>query len=100
MSLGLRVEDRLDGHINYNTWKERMQGIFEEAEVRGIIVHTQQHPVVVLAEPVQLAKFNKNNAKGNMLILDGIKDHVVPHVRRKRLAHEMWTTLTKSLLGY
>ena len=24
MSLGLRVEDRLDGHSNYNVWKERM----------------------------------------------------------------------------
>ena len=33
MSLGLRVEDRLDGHTNYNVWKERMQSIFEEAEV-------------------------------------------------------------------
>ena len=33
MSLGLRVEDRLDGHNNYNVWRERMQSIFEEAEV-------------------------------------------------------------------
>ena len=31
MSLGLRVEDRLDGHSNYSIWKERMQSIFEEA---------------------------------------------------------------------
>ena len=33
MSLGLRVEDRLGGHTNYSVWKERMQSIFEEAEV-------------------------------------------------------------------
>ena len=38
--LSLRVEDRLDGHSNYNVWKERMQSIFEEAEVWGIMVHT------------------------------------------------------------
>ena len=47
MSLGLRVEDRLDGHTNYNVWKERMHSIFEEAEVWDIMVHTTQNPVVV-----------------------------------------------------
>ena len=40
MSLGLRVEDRLDGHTNYSVWKERMQSIFEEVEVWDIMVYT------------------------------------------------------------
>ena len=39
MSLGLRVEDRLDGQNNYSAWKERIQSIFEEAEVWGIMVN-------------------------------------------------------------
>ena len=50
--------------------------------------------VSVPTDAVQLAEFNKKNAKGKRLILDGIKDHVIPHVRGKALAHEMWTTLT------
>ena len=41
-----------------------------------------------------MADFNKKNAKGKRLILDGVKDHVIPHVRGKRLAYEMWTALT------
>ena len=94
MSLGLRVDDRLDGHNNYNIWKERMQSIFEEAEVWGIMVNTQQHPMNVPTDVVQLADFNKKNNKGKRLILDGVKDHCIPQVRGKRLAHEMWTTLT------
>ena len=94
MSFGLRAEDRLDGHSNYSVWKERMQSTFEEAEVWGIMVNTQQHPVNVPTDAVQLTDFNKKNNKGKRLILDGIKDHVIPHVRGKRLAHEMWTTLT------
>ena len=28
------------------------------------------------------------------MILEGIKDHVIPHVRGKTYAHEMWTALT------
>ena len=46
MSLGLRVEDRLDGHTNYSVWKERMQSIFEEAEVWDIMV--QPHRTLLL----------------------------------------------------
>ena len=58
------------------------------------MVHTAQRPVVVPADPVQLADFNKRNAKGKRLILDVVKDHVIPHVRGKTYAHEMWTALT------
>ena len=94
MSLGLRVEDRLDGHSNYSVWKERMQSIFEEAEVWDIMVHTAQNPVVVPTDVTQLAEYKKKNNKGKRLILDGIKDHCIPHVRGKSNAHEMWTALS------
>ena len=92
--MGLRVEDRLDGHINYSVWKERMQSIFEEAEVWDIMVHTAQNPVVVPTDVTQLAEYKKKNNKGKRLILDGIKDHCIPHVRGKSNAHEMWTALS------
>ena len=58
------------------------------------MVNTQQHSVNVLTNVVQLTDFNKKNNKGKRLILDRIKDHCIPHVRGKRLAHEMWTALT------
>eukprot|EP00253_Pinus_taeda_P009687 PITA_09687 len=93
MSLGLRVEDRLDGHNNYNVWKERMQSMFEEAEVWDIMVHTTQNPVVVRTNATQLADYNKKNNKGKRLIRDGVKDHCIPHVRGKRNFHEMWKAL-------
>ena len=94
MSLGLRLKDRLDGHSNYSTWRERIQSIFEEAEVWGIMVHTAQRLVTVPANSVQLADFNKKNAKRKILILDGVKGHVLPHVIRNTYAHEMWIALT------
>ena len=58
------------------------------------MVHTTQHPVAAPVDSVQLVDFNKKNAKGKRLILDGVKDQVIPHVRGKTYAHEMWTTLT------
>ena len=94
MSLGLRVEDRLDGHTNYSVWNERMQSIFEEAKVWDIMVHTTQNLVVVPTDATQLAEYNKKNNKGKRLILDGIKDHCIPHARGKSNAHEIWTALS------
>eukprot|EP00253_Pinus_taeda_P024576 PITA_24576 len=58
------------------------------------MVNTTQNPVVVPADPVQLAEFNKKNAKTKRLILEGIKDHDILHVRGNTYAHEMWTALT------
>ena len=57
-------------------------------------MHTTQHLVNVATDVVQLAAFNKKNNKGKRLILDGIKDHCIPHVRGKRYGHEMWKKLT------
>ena len=84
----------MDGHTNYSVWKERMQSIFEEAEVWDIMVHTAQQPVNVPTDATLLAAYNRKNNKGKRLILDGIKDHCIPHVRGKRNAHEMWSALT------
>eukprot|EP00253_Pinus_taeda_P012573 PITA_12573 len=94
MSLGLRVEDRLDGHTNYSVWNERMHSIFEEAEVWDIMVHTTQNPIVVPTDATQLVEYNKKNNKGKRLILDVVKDHCISHVRGKSNAHEMWTALS------
>ena len=37
----------------------------------------------------------KKNVKTKRIILDAIKDHVIPHVTRKKNAYEMWESLTK-----
>lgn len=71
-----------------------MQSILEEAEVWDIMVHTAQNPVVVPTNAAQLTEYNKKNNKGKRLILDGVTDHCIPHVRGKRNAHEMWTALS------
>lgn len=46
-----------------------------------------------------LKKFNENQAWKKRLIMDGEKDHVVPHIVEKRMAHEMWTSLTTFYQG-
>ena len=79
MVIGLRVEDRLDGQSNFGAWKEKIISVLEEVEVWDIVEKT----VVPPTDATQLASFKKNSIKAKRLILDGVKDHVIPHVKGK-----------------
>ena len=89
MATRLRVKYGLDGKVNFGAWIERITSVLDEADVWDIIEKT----VAIPTDATQLAAFKKKNAKEKRLILDGIKDHVIPHVRGKGHAFEMWTTL-------
>ena len=79
MATGLRVEDRLDGKGNFGAWKEGIISVLDEAEVWDIIEKT----VAIFMDATQLAAYKKKCAKAKGLILDGIKDRVISHVRKR-----------------
>ena len=58
--------------------------------------NTTANPVVILAATnlATLATFNKKDIKAKKIILDAVKDHVIPHISGKDCAHEMWSSLT------
>ena len=86
MASGLRLEDRLDGQSNFGAWKERIISVLDEADVWDIVEKT----VAIRTDATQLAAYKKKCAKAKRLILDGVKDHVIPHVRGKDHAFEVW----------
>ena len=47
------------------------------------------------ADAADYAAYQKKNVKDKRLILDAIKDHVIPHVAGKSNAFDMWESLTK-----
>jgi hypothetical protein len=95
MATGLRVEDRLDGAANFSPWKERIVLLLQECELWDIVNNTQTNPVTVPTDATLLAAYTKKNIKAKRIILDAIKDHVIPHVTGKANAYEMWESLTK-----
>jgi hypothetical protein len=95
MDTGLRVEDRLNGAENFSPWKERIVLLLEEQELWDIVNHTTTAPIVIPTDLVQLVEYNKKNVKAKRLILDAIKDRLIPHVSGKKNAYEMWEYLTK-----
>jgi hypothetical protein len=95
MATSLRFEDRLDGAANFSPWKERIVLLLEEAELWDTMNNTQKNPIIVPADATLLAAFQKKNVKAERIILDAVKDHVIPHIAGKANAFEMWVSLTK-----
>jgi hypothetical protein len=91
MATGLRFKDWLEGASNFNPWKERIALLLEESELWDIVEKTQTIPTDV----VLLAAYNKKTVKAKIIILDTVKDHIIPNVTEKTHAYEMWASLTK-----
>ena len=94
MAFGLRVEDKLDGATNFSPWKARISLILEENELWDIVHSTTANPVVVPTDAVYKVVFMKRDVKARRIILDAVKDHIIPHISAKDHAFQMWTSLT------
>lgn len=85
---GLRVEDRLDGGGNWTPWKARIVLLLEcelwELVSQAVTLHT---------DSILLAEFKKKNVRAKRIILDSVKDHIIPHVVGKDFAFQMWESL-------
>ena len=91
------MEDRLDGAGNFVQWKVGVVHILEENELWDEVVHnTTTDPIVVPAstDAQELFAFKKKDIKGRRIILDAIKNHVIPHISSKTRAYQMWDSLT------
>ena len=88
-SNGLRDQDRLGGASNYVIWKSRIQFLLDEHDLKALIDNAFVEPL----DAAHLRAFKKNMARAKRLILDGVKDHIVPHIAAKNTAREMWVGL-------
>ena len=94
MATSLRFEDRLDGESNFSPWKERIVLLLEEAELWAIVEKTVAVPDQA-TDAAGYSAYQKRNIKAKRVILDAIKDHIVPHVAGKVNAFDMWASLIK-----
>ena len=81
----LRDQDRLEGASNYVIWKSRIEFLLDEHDLKALIESALVEPLDV----AHLRQFKKNMARAKRLILDGVKDHIVPHIAAKNIARTM-----------
>ena len=89
MFMHLRVKDRLQGAQKFPTWKERITRILDVSDAKEHINSTKFVPT----DLPNLARWKKLDSKAMLIILDGVKDHIVPHLSKKKTALEMWKAL-------
>ena len=86
----LRVEDRLDGASSFGSWKTTVLNILEENEVDDYVNR-------VILEPTNdkgKAKHTKNESKEKMILIDSVKDHLIPHISQLNIAKKVYDALT------
>jgi hypothetical protein len=89
VAAGLRFEDMLDGASNFVPWKARVtlvlmeNGLWEFANTK----------VTPPTDPKDLAAHELKDVKVRRIILDAMKDHLIPRISEKKSSREMFVVL-------
>ena len=74
MATGLRFDDRLEGDSNFSPQRARITLVLEENEIWEFFDKTQTPPT----NSTQFAAHNKKDVKARRIVLDWLKDHIIP----------------------
>ena len=90
-----KLEDKLEGADNFRAWKYRISLILEENDLDKYIIEEVPEPEGDDAK----ATHKKNMIKAKRIIVDSIKDHLIPHVPSLKTPKKMFDALTKLFKG-
>jgi hypothetical protein len=85
----LNIEDRLEGETNFQAWKERVLLLLEENDLKEYVEVVVASPT----DPQELEAHKKKEVKAKQVLLESIKDHLIPHIAEKKYAKEMYDAL-------
>jgi len=93
----LRIEDRFDGASNFLSWKERVTLSLKARVTLSLneydlweLVDKAVNPPI---DPINLYAHNKKEIKVERVLLDSLKDHLIPHLNKKMMTKEMFYAL-------
>ena len=84
-------EDRLDGVSNYIPWKVRIIAVLKEWKI-WIFANTK---MVKPTDKDELDEFESLESRAQRVIIDRVKDHLIPHLVEKKNVKDMWDTLNQ-----
>ena len=89
MAYTIRPEDRFDGKEHFEAWKFRIMMILEENNVKQFINGAYKQPPV---EPYK-SSWSRRNRKAIQIILDGVKNDIIPMLTKHQTAFDMMNAL-------
>jgi hypothetical protein len=93
MSASTKLVEKLEGIDNFRAWKYRIGLILAENDLARFIKEEVEEPEDV----VEKAKHQKDLIRAQRIIVDSIKDHLIPYVSSKKTLKEMFDSLSKTL---
>jgi hypothetical protein len=79
----------LEGASNFVPWKLRLQNLLEMADLWYLV----EKVVVPPTDPKDKAEHNKKAVAAKRILLDSVKDHLIPHIIKKKTAKDMYDAL-------
>ena len=95
MSHHTKLDEKLYGAYNFRAWKYRISLVLEENELDSYI----NEEVLVQEGDEAKALHKKNLVMAKRIIVDSIKDHLIPQVSSLKTPKSMFDSLTKFLKG-
>ena len=87
----VRIEDRLDEASNFSSWETRLLIILREMELENHIETNLPMP----ANESEKATWKRHNNKAMKIIIDSVKDHILPSIANLKTAFDMFSTCSK-----
>jgi hypothetical protein len=86
----LKSEDKLEGPKNKLwAWKAMILLLFEENDLKEYIQYVASIPI----DPHELESQKKKKVKAKQVFLESVKDHLIPHIAKKKYSKEMYDSL-------
>ena len=86
--ISMMVEDRLEGASNFIPWKSRVLLLLEENDLLQFVKAKVPKPE---AEEDKSC-WRKDDAKAKRILVDLVRDHLVPQISEKTAARRMFKT--------
>jgi hypothetical protein len=89
MTSNITFENRLEGISNYLHWKVRISSVLKKNKL-WLFANTIM--LIPASDPIALDLHDVKETKTHRIILDEVKDHLIPHLVEKKTTKEMWDT--------
>ena len=95
MTICTKLDEKLEGADNFRAWKYRVMLILEGNDLEGFIEADIPEP----EGDEDKAKHKKSLVKAKRIIVDSIKDYLVPHVSSLKTPKQMFDALSRLYEG-
>ena len=90
MTINTKLDEKLEGADNFRAWKYRVMLILEENDLEGF----NEEDILEPEEDEAKAKHEKSLIREKRIIVDSIKDHLIPHVSSLKTPKQMFEALS------